>query len=66
MPPFSTGNDVMNRSKNTVPCKALDKIFLLEVINLSSLSHTLISQPVFTCSKWTIETLEQGLKYAQS
>ena len=26
-------------------------------------SHT---QPAFTCSKLTIETLEQGVKYAQS
>ena len=26
----------------------------------------LISQPAFTCSKLTIETLEQGVKYVQS
>ena len=25
-----------------------------------------ISQPTFTCSKLTIETLEQGVKYIQS
>ena len=25
-----------------------------------------ISQPVFTCSKLTIEILEQGVKYVQS
>ena len=25
-----------------------------------------IPQPAFTCSKLTIETLEQGVKYAQS
>ena len=25
-----------------------------------------ISQPAFTCSKLTIETLEQGVKYVQS
>ena len=25
-----------------------------------------IAQPAFTCSKLTIETLEQGVKYAQS
>ena len=24
------------------------------------------SQPIFTCSKLTIETLEQGVKYVQS
>ena len=26
----------------------------------------LITQPAFTCSKLTIETLEQGVKYVQS
>ena len=25
-----------------------------------------LSQPAFTCSKLTIETLEQGMKYVQS
>ena len=25
-----------------------------------------VSQPAFTCSKLTIETLEQGVKYVQS
>ena len=25
-----------------------------------------ISQPAFTCSKLTIETIEQGVKYVQS
>ena len=27
---------------------------------------TLLSQPTITCSKLTIETLEQGVKYVQS
>ena len=27
---------------------------------------TLTTQPAFTCSKLTIETLEQGVKYVQS
>ena len=30
---------------------------------ISILDHT---QPAFTCSKLTIETLEQGVKYVQS
>ena len=28
--------------------------------------HKVHTQPVFTCSKLTIETLEQGVKYVQS
>ena len=27
---------------------------------------TIFTQPAFTCSKLTIETLEQGVKYVQS
>ena len=27
---------------------------------------TLLTQPAFTCSKLTMETLEQGVKYIQS
>ena len=30
------------------------------------LQDNMESQPAFTCSKLTIETLEQGVKYAQS
>ena len=28
--------------------------------------HFIIAQPVIACSKLTIETLEQGVKYVQS
>ena len=28
--------------------------------------HFVLAQPAFTCSKLTIETLEQGVKYVQS
>ena len=31
-----------------------------------SCSNYLLTQPAFTCSKLTIETLEQGVKYVQS
>ena len=29
-------------------------------------TNSVISQPAITCSKLTIETLEQGVKYVQS
>ena len=29
-------------------------------------AHFMTSQPAFTCSKLSIETLEQGVKYLQS
>ena len=31
-----------------------------------SINNGLRTQPVFTCSKLTIETLEHGVKYVQS
>ena len=34
--------------------------------NLVYFSLIITSQPAFTCSKLTIETLEQGAKYVQS
>ena len=37
------------------------KLLLVVLIN-----HNPSSQPAFTCSKLTIETLEQGVKYVQS
>ena len=33
---------------------------------LSSSKYAYLSQPAITCSKLTIETLEQGVKYVQS
>ena len=36
------------------------------VQKLNGLSKLELSQPAFTCSKLTIETLEQGVKYVQS
>ena len=33
---------------------------------LSILLRVMATQPAFTCSKLTIETLEQGVKYVQS
>ena len=38
----------------------------LRSIKLSPVTKTGISQPTITCSKLTIETLEQGVKYVQS
>ena len=39
-------------------CK--DEKYFIEIINLID------TQPAITCSKLTIETLEQGVKYVQS
>ena len=41
LPPFSTENGVWTGQKKPLSCKALVRIFLFEVINLSSLSHRL-------------------------
>ena len=35
-------------------------------ILISAFSFSVTSQPPITCSKLTIETLEQGVKYVQS
>ena len=42
--------------------------FNFKIINKIKLKfyHVVTSQPAFTCSKLTIETLEQGVKYVQS
>ena len=32
----------------------------------SDQKYQVLSQPTFTCSKLTIQTLEQGLKYVQN
>ena len=37
-----------------------------EVMGSNSRTSPKHSKPVFTCSKLTIETLEQGVKYVQS
>ena len=37
-----------------------------ENVTLSLISEIFLTQPAFTCSKLTIETLEQGVKYVQS
>ena len=43
------------------------KFFLVVTANIENLDCVQqVSQLAFTCSKLTIETLEQGLKYAQS
>ena len=43
------------------------KIFLVVTANIENLDCVQqVSQLAFTCSKLTIETLEQGLKYGQS
>ena len=41
-------------------------MFINASLYLNILFHEGIAQPAFTCSKLTIETLEQGVKYVQS
>ena len=38
---------------------------LNEILNSETDSESISTQPVFSCSKLTIETLQQGLKYVQ-
>ena len=45
-----------------IPFLALNNLILAGKVPLSML----YTQPVITCSKLTIETLEQGVKYVQS
>ena len=45
------------------------EIFLSENIRKGALNNkpkVVLSQPAITCSKLTMETLEQGVKYVQS
>ena len=43
-----------------------DEVFLRKKIADNYLCEKASSQPALTCSKLTIETLEQGVKYVQS
>ena len=50
---------------NKVPL-ILSIVLYEENVHVNKIDHLFIistSQPVFTCSKLTIETLEQGVKY---
>ena len=40
--------------------------FFYDVISIFFAVSQELSQPAFTCSKFTIETQEQGVKYVQS
>ena len=43
-----------------------DPLYVNELASCSKPMHHHRSQPVITCSKLTIETLEQSVKYVQS
>ena len=45
--------------------KILYQYFFVSILSLHS-TKALLTQPVITCSKLTIGTLEQGVKYVQS
>ena len=40
--------------------------FIISKLSLLLFHGNIYTQPTFTCSKLTIETLEQGVKYVQS
>ena len=53
----------LNNVREEAPCWLVKRCFkLLSLLN-TFLENT---QPAFTCSKLTIEILEQGVKYVQS
>ena len=48
-------------------CKFFLELFLHQwSVSIYKLTERTLSQPAVTCSKLTIETLEQGVKYVQS
>ena len=49
-----------------MPLTALDSTVLIWSLQLMCISSITTTQPTFTCSKLTIETLEQGLEYDES
>ena len=56
---------ILMRSVPTNECKKKFRVKVLKANGYNSQGGT-YSQPAFTCSKLTIETLEQGVKYVQS
>ena len=48
-------------------CNLIPKVvFHFEPTPIYQVVYSMLSQPAITCSKLTIETLEQGVKYVQS
>ena len=50
---------------NKVRFKDISRITYTDIKSNSSITGSYITQPTFTCSKLTIEALEQGQKYVQ-
>ena len=65
-----TANTVKQRVKKIIRTakniRILNRCTSNEFKNIFFMIHQECSQPAFKCSKLTIETLEQGLKYVQS
>ena len=59
---------MINISSNIRPYDGLTKFHQSIMLKWGSHIHQfiLLTQPAITCSKLTIETLEQGVKYVQS
>ena len=65
------GTSVMKELKVTLPivCTRAAKISLIQILYYTKWvveSQERLAQLAFTCSKLTIETIEQGVKYVQS
>ena len=54
-----------NKYNNTFSASFSDSI-LIPLSNLKKRKTDMVTQSVFTCSKLTIETIKQGLKYVPS
>ena len=61
---YSSAGHHEQKNKKTGQIK-FSEVTIKQQTKLSSIQHSL-SQPTFTCSKLTLETLEQGVKYVQS
>ena len=62
---------VKHTIRTSIPCemkKQLKNVFLEELvaITIHCKQAKYLFSPAFTCSKLTIETLEQGVRYGQS
>ena len=59
---------VMKKNIKTVlfPCRVCTKYMFKGPTCHNHFAHRIQSQPAITCSKLIIETLEQGVQYAQS
>ena len=59
-------NAVNKVNSNIVLMNVVNKVNSnIVLINVKEMDFVSLTKPAFTCSKLTIETLEQGVKYVQ-